>query len=255
MRPSLLHHNKQTIFFMRSYRTLSRLPLKHSKRVLRTPATTRKMSLFSSPLFASNPAPTSFHPLFRLLDDFEQHSRNTEGRGQRATMKTFTPKFDVKETSENYELHGDLPGIEQKDVEIEFTDLQTITIRGRTERSYTSGTPPAGFVEGAPAQGTITEGESNNKAHKATVEDEDGVVVSGPGKSTEVATKEAPKEEPKTPEAKYWVSERSIGEFSRSFSFPVRVDQDAVKASMKNGVLTILVPKAKKHESRKIAIA
>ncbi len=51
------------------------------------------------------------------------------------------------------------------------------------------------------------------------------------------------------------MSERSVGEFSRSFSFPVRVDQDAVKASMKNGILSILVPKAKKHESRKIDIS
>lgn len=166
-------------------------------------------------------------------------------------MKTFTPKFDVKETADAYELHGDLPGIEQKDVEIEFTDAQTINIKGRTERSYTSGTPPAGFVEDAPSQNTITDGKTpetnSGKAHQPTVEDEKDGETSN---ANTVATKTA-HEEHKAPSARYWVSERSVGEFSRSFSFPIRVDVDAVKASMKNGVLTVEVPKAKKQESRK----
>lgn len=214
-------------------------------------------SFFPGSFFTDAPASnTSFHPLFRLLDDFEQHSRNTDSDSRRGNkiMKTFTPKFDVKELEDAYELHGDLPGIEQKDVEIEFTDIQTITVRGRTERSYTSGTPPTGAIEGAASQGQIEgSNEAAKGAHKATVEDENDTAVSAPSaKNTDVAVK---KNEPKQPEAKYWVSERSVGEFSRSFTFPVRVDQDAVKASMKNGVLTIVVPKAKKHEARKITIA
>ncbi|PVH88279.1 HSP20-like chaperone [Cadophora sp. DSE1049] len=228
------------------------------------------MSFFPGSFFASPSANnTSFHPLFRLLDDFEQHSRDNNTadghphRQSRSIMRSFTPKFDVKELADAYELHGDLPGIEQKDVEIEFTDAQTITVRGRTERSYTSGTPPSGFIEGPTSPAAIEGSEQSNKpaAHKATVEDEDAVMVTDPAannnnnnnKNTEVATtsKDAAKEEPK---AKYWVSERSVGEFSRSFTFPVRVDQEAVTASMKNGVLSITVPKAKKHESKKISI-
>jgi HSP20 family protein len=178
-----------------------------------------------------------------MLDEFDQYNRQGD-RSTSSQMTTFTPKFDVKEVKDAYELHGELPGIEQKDVEIEFTDPHTLTVKGRTERSYTSGTPPAGFLEGTQTKGAITEG---GKGHKATVEEE------GAEKSTEVATKEEtaqPKEE-----AKYWVSERSVGEFSRSFTFPSRVDQDNVNASMRNGVLSIHVPKAKKHESRKITIS
>ena len=30
----------------------------------------------------------------------------------------------------------------------------------------------------------------------------------------------------KEPDHRYWVSERSVGEFSRSFSFPTRVDEE-----------------------------
>ncbi|KAI9641140.1 hypothetical protein NHQ30_010570 [Ciborinia camelliae] len=204
--------------------------------------------------YISNEA-SSFHPLFRLLDDYDVYSsgRNNSQHHRRNAMKTFTPRFDVKEAGEVYELQGELPGIEQKDVEIEFIDDQTLNIRGRTERSYTSGTPPAGFVEDAPQSGAITEGQHKDKAHQPTVEDEDAPTPSTTEASTEV-TKATEHKKSKEPDHKYWVSERSIGEFSRSFSFPVRVNQDAVQASMKNGILSIIVPKAKKQESRRITI-
>jgi HSP20 family protein len=207
------------------------------------------MSFFPSGFIAPD---TSFHPLFRLLDDFDQYSRGSD-RATRTQLKTFTPKFDVKEHKHGYELHGELPGIEQKDVEIEFSDMHTLTIKGRSERSYTSGTPPAGFVEGPAATGAITESGENahHKDHKATVEEEGEGAATKDESAVEVKKPETAEE----PESKFWVSERSVGEFSRSFTFPSRVDQDHVKASMKNGVLSIYVPKAKKHESRKITIS
>ncbi|POS86991.1 hypothetical protein EPUL_001138, partial [Erysiphe pulchra] len=82
------------------------------------------------------------------------------------------------------------------------------------------------------------------------------------GKDQSGTSKEAGKDskdskdskEKKEPENTFWVMERSVGEFSRSFGFPVPVDQDAVKASMKNGILSVIVPKAKKQESKKITI-
>lgn len=194
------------------------------------------MSLWPRSFIANEP---SFTPLFRLLDEFDNYRGSTPTG---AVLKTFNPKFDVKENPENYELHGELPGIEQKDVEIEFTDAHTLTVKGRTERHYERGTRPAGFVEGPALGGAITEGGEKEKPHKATVEDE--------GEPSAQDAREESKEK-----SKYWVSERSVGEFSRSFSFPVRVDQDAVKASMKNGILSIMVPKAKKHEARKITIS
>jgi len=239
---------------MQSYRTVSRLPFTRAQRVLK-PTTTRKMSFFPRS-FINNDPTTSFTPLFRLLDDFDQYARNTEagGRHHRFNMKTFNPKFDVKEVADAYELHGELPGIERQNVEIEFTDSQTITIKGRSEHSYTSGTPPAGFVEGPAATSAITEGDETNshhKGHRATVEEEGSEAT-----TTEVAKNDEHKEAEKTEsDAKFWVSERYVGEFSRSFSFPVRVDQDQVKASMENGILSIVVPKIKKQEGRKITIS
>jgi HSP20 family molecular chaperone IbpA len=201
------------------------------------------MSLFPRS-FITEATPSSYHPLFRFFDEFDQYNRTPERLSRTASVMKFNPKFDVKELKDAYELHGEFPGVDQKDVEIEFTDSNTLTIKGRTERTYTNSTPPAGFIEGEKAPEAITE---KGHGHKVTVEEEGAETTS----TTEVATKE---EAPKEQEEKYWVSERSVGEFSRSFSFPVRVDQDAVKASMKNGILSVVVPKAKKHESRKINI-
>ncbi|KAF4581242.1 putative heat shock protein 30 [Ophiocordyceps camponoti-floridani] len=201
---------------------------------------------------------TSFTPLFRLLDDFDHHYRGSpQQHGRRsAGLPSWQPKFDIRETAENYELHGELPGIRKDQVNIEFTDPQTMLIRGRVERSYSAGTPPAGAIEEAGERAAITEdGEassSRNSLHQATVEDETDNNKTG---VDEVAKTESAVEKKKPQDkAKYWLTERSIGEFSRSFNFPSRVDQDGVSAQFKDGILEIVVPKAKKHESRRIAI-
>jgi len=184
----------------------------------------------------ANVDPTSFHPLFRFLDDFDhynQTSSNTKSPRRSHNLRTFSPKFDVKETADSYELHGELPGIEQKDVEIEFTDAQTLVIHGHTERSYTKGNPPTGMSIEGKKSGAITEqGESE---HQPLVEDEDEAKKHENGErsqNTSVAT-QSKKETENQPQDVFWVSERSIGDFSRSFNFPSNVDSDAVTASMK----------------------
>lgn len=200
---------------------------------------------------------TSFAPLFRLLDDFDSYSRQTNGSQQttRRTVTHWQPKFDVRETGEAYELHGELPGMNKEGLQIEFTDPQSLLIRGKVERTYTSGTPPAGTLEDAKMSGAITESgeqERPKSPHQATVEDEnaDGTTTA-PSESQ--VSKSSSKQQP-ADTAKYWLSERTVGEFARAFSFPTRVDQDAVTASFKDGILTVVVPKAAKHEPRRITV-
>ncbi|KAJ3453867.1 hypothetical protein MRS44_018499 [Fusarium solani] len=169
---------------------------------------------------------------------------------RRTSVPSWQPKFDIRETGEAYELHGELPGINKENVHIEFTEPQTMLIRGKTKRTYTTGTPPTGLIEGTTTSGAITEaGEGAKKAseevHKS-VPHETG---------TEATEKEKPKAKEPVDKAKYWLSERSVGEFSRSFNFPTPVDQESVTASFKDGILNIVVPKAKKQESRRIAIS
>jgi len=203
------------------------------------------MSLF--PRFPQN----DFAPIFRLLDDYDSHRSS---RGAQSHIRAFQPKFDVRELNDAYELHGELPGIDQKDMDIEFTDPHTLVVKGRVERHYEAGTPPQGRITGEVQ--SLTE-QKEAPAHKATVEDEnergqEGAMTSAGGNEGQVS-KEQQEGENKE-DATYWVSERSVGEFHRSFSFPSRVDQDNVKAKLNNGVLTITVPKAAAPKARKINI-
>lgn len=180
------------------------------------------MSLF--PRFSQE-----FAPLFRLMEDVDRNAY----RDFSQSLRSFSPKFDVKELKDAYELHGEFPGVEQKNINIEWTDANTLTISGRHETVKEEGARPQ--IE-----------DARNK--QPTVEDETS-------SSTQVAKKGGQEVSKRSEtEPKYWVSERSVGEFHRSFSFPNRVDQEAVKASLKNGVLSIVVPKAKAPQPRKITI-
>ncbi|KAG6045785.1 hypothetical protein E4U17_008137 [Claviceps sp. LM77 group G4] len=230
------------------------------------------MAFFPRAFF--NDDSTSFTPLFRLLDDFDNYSRQSGSSQQqqqqqygskRAGVGFWQPKFDVRETSDNYELHGELPGINKDNVQIEFTDPQSLVVRGRAERSYTSGTPPAGLIDQPGNKGAITEGGECGSSHKATVEDEkdepsEAAASSESNKKekkqqlVEKVDKKQQQQQHSEHGVKYWLSERSVGEFARSFNFPSPVDQDAVSASFNDGVLNIVVPKSKKQGVRRVAI-
>ncbi|KAF7715311.1 Uncharacterized protein PECH_007277 [Penicillium ucsense] len=165
------------------------------------------MSLFRT----SFPTSGDFSPLFRLLDDYDVH------RSSRGTTSTqsFSPRFDVRESEDAYHLDGELPGIAQKDINIEFTDPTTLVVKGRTEREYHSEEP------------------KERTGEQANTDNNTEVTKSG---------------------HRFWVSERSIGEFQRTFTFPGRVDQDNVKASLKNGILSMVIPKATQKATKKITI-
>jgi len=236
--------------------TLSRQLSRNVKRITfqpNKPIQLRTMAFFPRNLY--NPD-ASFAPLFRLLDEFDAYSRPLSGNGphRRSGLPIWQPKFDVRETGDRYELHGELPGVSKDQVQIEFTEPQTMVVRGRVERSYTSGTPPAGLLKDAPATKAIAEGgdQQTSASHHATVEDEgEAANIS----STEVTNQQAETavKEP-ADSAKYWLSERSVGEFSRTFNFPGSIDQDAVTASFKDGILSITAPKAKRQGSHRITI-
>jgi HSP20 family protein len=114
------------------------------------------------------------------MDDYDSLlSNRPEGR-----LRVYAPSFDVRETDEAYQLDGELPGVEQKDIDIEFENEHCLNIKGHTQRESTS-------------------------------EDEN-----------------------------WWASERSVGDFRRSFNFPTAVDLEHTHARLKNGVLHVTVPKS-----------
>ncbi|EXJ71441.1 uncharacterized protein A1O5_05249 [Cladophialophora psammophila CBS 110553] len=180
------------------------------------------MALFPRLPSTFGPYRSDLGPFFNLFNDtFSELQKLSD-----TASRTFAPKFDVKEAKDSYILEGELPGIDQKDVVIEFADDQTLTVKGRTE-SFREEDAKPGAANG---EGKKEEAAAGSKE----------VATTGP--------KEVAKAEP---QHTYWVSERSVGEFARSFSFPNPVDHENVKASMKNGILNIVVPKMQKAKTSK----
>ena len=61
-------------------------------------------------------------------------------------------------------------------------------------------------------------------------------------------------EERKEEEDQYFATERSYGQFARSFSLPEGADFDNIKANLKDGVLTVSMAKKPEVQPKKITI-
>lgn len=234
---------------------------------------------------------SDFSPLFRLLDDYETH-RSEPAPTRSSTCKStsgypsttparrtfFTPAFDVRELKDAYYLDGELPGVDQSAIDIEFTDPQTLVVKGRTERNYASTSPiPSSSPVEPRGQDTPTSSASRTSSpswRQPTVEDGDeedenlsdarstaSVRSASSSRSASAVVVEKPsttaqttKSSDSSPKEHYWIAERSVGDFQRTFSFPVRVDQDGVRAALKNGILSVVVPKEAAPTTKKIRI-
>jgi HSP20 family protein len=62
------------------------------------------------------------------------------------------------------------------------------------------------------------------------------------------------REEKKEEKENYWRTERSYGSFVRRIPLPTGVNEDAVEASFKDGVLTITLPKTEETRGKKVEI-
>jgi HSP20 family molecular chaperone IbpA len=239
-----------------------------------TAAAPRNMSLFAVPRFVQMQHEVA--PLFSLVNELACATRPARS-SYRQTFRSFTPKFSVRENETNYELNGELPGVESKDINIEFTSGNVLKVHGRTESRREEGTkqeavqaaPAPAAVEAQPEPVPEVESETSSY-HKASVEEEDAeftmvganpdaaqdTPAETPAESSTVASEapQAPAETPKQ-QSKYYFSERSVGQFARSFTFPAgSINTEEVKASLKNGILSIVVPKAPRPADRRINI-
>lgn len=61
-------------------------------------------------------------------------------------------------------------------------------------------------------------------------------------------------EEKEQKEKGYYLSERSYGEFQRSFILPEGIDAEKIEASVSKGVLTVTVPKTAQAVAKKIEV-
>lgn len=196
-------------------------------------------------LFGSSAMNTPYSSLFRFLNEFDEYNHNPENKYLHGSIPRISPKFDVCELDDAYELHGELPGMNKDGLQVEFTDKQTLLIHGLVQRCYNYGTPSEGFLvlDSPSTSGDITEGKSE-LANTQTKSKE----------STKHDSNEARKAD-ETSGFKYWIAERRVGEFSRNFTFAHQVDQDGVSAKLKDGLLTVRVPKTAKPSSRRVEVA
>ena len=143
---------------------------------------------------APSETPAVWDP-FRLMRDFINWDPFAEMAPSliRAGESVFSPRFEVKETKNAYVFKADLPGLEEKDLEITVTGSR-VTVSGKREAENED------------------EGET------------------------------------------YYAYERSYGSFSRSFTLPEGADADHAEADLRNGVLTLSIPKLPEHQPKKISL-
>jgi len=183
-----------------------------------------------------------------------------------SNTRAFTPNFDVLETKDAYILEGELAGLSDKRaVDIEFTDHQTLLVKGKIEKaSPTTSAAPSEAKQITPVEHheeqprpktppkpTVEDDIDEDDDGKSTILTPTSTIVSHP---EEKKQEQQPQPQKKKDQTRYWVSERTIGSFQRTFSFPGLIDQEKVTAKLENGILTIVVPKRQKLPTRKIEI-
>jgi HSP20 family protein len=111
----------------------------------------------------------------------------------REAPAAFMPTFEVKETKDAYVFKADVPGVEEKDLEVTLTG-ERLVVSGRREAEKR---------------------EENER---------------------------------------FYAYERTFGSFSRAFTLPEGVEAESVRAELKNGVLTLVVPKRPEVKPRTVKI-
>ena len=109
------------------------------------------------------------------------------------TSVSWSPRIDVSENDNKFEVSAELPGMERDDIKIEVQN-NILTISG----------------------------EKNSQRE----EEKDDT----------------------------YLCERAYGRFSRSFELPALVNSDSIKATYKNGVLTLSLPKVEAAKPKQIEV-
>ena len=147
-------------------------------------------------------SPASSDPLIgfrraidRLFQDFSSGFGDIESANWPESSRGFTPRLDLEERDDKIILLAELPGMTDKDVQIEI-NRDILTIKGEKK--------------------TETEGKERGRSF----------------------------------------SERCYGSFERTLRLPSEVNRDKIDASLKDGILTVTLPKSAeaKREVKKISV-
>ncbi|KAI8710991.1 SHSP domain-containing protein [Fusarium sp. LHS14.1] len=213
------------------------------------------------------------NPLYHLLRELDQSvqqpqqpQRNHQCQAQqksrtpascptyRVGTRPWEPLFEAHETEDSFVVYGELPGLNKEHVTVEFPEPRKLVVSGKVER-FTDAPKAAETTTGQTAPAPVVDSDNEDtrsrSSYQATVEDDvdgdDFEVLSHASEKSETISQ--PEPETLSEKAKYKQPEepRHSGyskEFSRYFTFPTYVNHEAVTAELKDGLLTIVVPKA-----------
>lgn len=128
-----------------------------------------------------------------MSDKDLQKNQNTAVTEKIRNVKTFVPRVDIYETREALFLVADMPGVDDKSVDVEL-EKNILTISGRVENS-------------------------------------------------------------KVKDYSLVFSEYEVGDYERTFTLSDEIDREKIKATVKQGVLRLELPKAEKVKPQKITIS
>ncbi|KFA68045.1 hypothetical protein S40285_08824 [Stachybotrys chlorohalonatus IBT 40285] len=190
---------------------------------------------------------TPFSSILRLLNELDEPTPSRRDCPVFQKSVPRQPHFSVGETPDAYVLRGELPGLNKNHVAIDLTEPQKLVIRARY------GGTPINSEEKEEVATCDTASESAH-SHQATVEDDaegDGFeVVDDNSKKPQKNAAESqtkPVEQAKQ-------AENDVTEYSRTFKFAYPVDYESMTANIKDGLLTVVVPKPKKTDPRRIIV-
>ncbi|CAI6090162.1 unnamed protein product [Clonostachys chloroleuca] len=218
----------------------------------------------------------SFTPLFRVVNNDRYSRCGGAYHFYRPAPRPWNPRFNVRETEDAYTLTGELPGLNKDHVTVEFPEPQKIVIRGKVERDQDAasqpttqeerGEPSASSSATAATTQAASEDSSSTHSYQATVEDDDETedfevvekasektTQDGPQRQLETEAEQQHQQQEHSAEEPQRRCRRGVREFTRTFTFPAHVDADFVTADLKDGLLSVVVPKAK-PEPRHITI-
>lgn len=164
---------------------------------------------------------TRWNP-FRDFDDIyrtglNRSSANYVGAGERASNQaSWLPAVDILESDTDFRLLVEIPAVSARDVKVAVED-NVLTISGeRLAPALDAAPEPAnGETVDASSAEAVTSVEQPYRQHR---------------------------------------QERQFGRFSRSFRLPETVDEEAIEASAKDGVLTLVIAKRAQPQPRKIEV-
>ncbi len=120
------------------------------------------------------------------------------------------------------------------------------------------------FFQGPPARASLWEGAWVPTTDVSETENEFTVKFELPGVSQKdvsisltddvLTVKGEKKQETEEKKRNYYRTECSYGAFQRSFRLPVPVKSDEIKATFKNGILEVVIPKAEEVRPKDIQI-